>query len=78
MQDTDKQDLKLPARPEITLCEAVTAFAYGKATDALKYMVDDEAETTQEQSTKVTDIIQRLLQAAYAGRIKISRSENRG
>jgi hypothetical protein len=70
MQETDKQELKLPPRPEITLCEAVTAFAYGKAMDAVQYMADDETETTEERSAKVKDLIERLHEAAYAGRIR--------
>jgi hypothetical protein len=78
MQETDKQELKLPPRPEITLCEAVTAFAYGKAMDAVQYMADDETETTEERSAKVKDLIERLHEAAYAGRIRFRALKSEG
>ncbi len=76
MQETDSKQLKLPDRQEITLCEAVTALLYGKASDALQYMLHGEAETTEEQSVKVKDLIERLHEAAYAGRIKFRALKN--
>jgi hypothetical protein len=76
MQETDSKQLKLPDRQEITLCEAVTAFVYGEASDALQYMLHGEAGTTEEQSAKVKDLIERLRKAAYAGRIKFRALKN--
>ena len=35
IQETESKQLKLPDRKEISLCEAVTAFVYGKASDEL-------------------------------------------
>jgi len=39
------------------------------SSDALQYMLH-EAGTTEEQNAKAKDLIERLHQAAYAGRIK--------
>jgi hypothetical protein len=69
IQEADSQQIKLPDRREITLCEAVTAFVYGKASNALQYMLYGEAGTTEEQSAKAKDLIERSHSAAYAGRI---------
>jgi hypothetical protein len=76
IQKADSQQIKLPDRKEITLCEAVTTFAYGKASDALHYMVYDETEITEEQSAKAKDLIERLHEAAYAGRVKLRALKN--
>jgi hypothetical protein len=75
-QKTDSQQIKLPDRKEITLCEAVTAFVYGKASDALQYMLYGEAGTTEEQNAKTKDLIERLHEAAYAGRVKLRALKN--
>jgi hypothetical protein len=69
MPETDSQQIKLPDRLEITLCEAVTAFVYGNAIDARRYMIDDETTAIEDDNAKVKDLIKRLQEAAYAGRI---------
>src|SRR6267378_1410116 len=74
-QKTDSLQIRLPDRPGITLCEAVTAFVYGKASDALQLMLYGETET-EEQSAKAKDLIERLHYAAYAGRIKFRALKN--
>jgi hypothetical protein len=74
MQETDSK-LKLPDRQGITLCEAVTAFVYGKASDAVQQMLYGEAGN-EEKSTKAKDLIERLHGAAYAGRIKFRALKN--
>ena len=74
-QKTDNQQIKLPDRKEITLCEAVTAFVFGKASGFLPYILYGEAGT-EEQSTKAKDLIERLHSAAYAGRIKFRALKN--
>jgi hypothetical protein len=38
IQEADSQQIKLPDRKEITLCEAVTAVVYGKASNAVQYI----------------------------------------
>jgi hypothetical protein len=48
IREADSQQLKLPDRKEITLCEAVTAFVYGKAGDALHQMLHGEAKTEEQ------------------------------
>jgi hypothetical protein len=73
--DFAPKQLKLPDRREITLCEAVTVVVCGKASDALHYMLH-EAGTTEEQNAKAKDLIERLHQAAYAGRIKFRALKN--
>jgi hypothetical protein len=73
----DSQQLKLPDRKEITLCEAVTSFVYGKASDVLQQMLYGEAET-DEHSTRAKDLVERLHSAAYAGRIKFRGLKNGG
>jgi hypothetical protein len=75
IQEADSQQIKLPDRKEITLCEAVTAFVYGEASDVLEYMLHGEAGT-EEQSAKARDLIERLQSAAYAGRIKFRALKN--
>jgi hypothetical protein len=72
----DNREVKLPDRKEITLCEAVTAFVYGKASNALQYMLYGEAGTTAEQDAKTKDLIGRLHEAAYAGRIQLHALKN--
>jgi hypothetical protein len=74
-QKTDSQQIKLPDRKEITLCEAVTAFVVGKASDGLQYMLYDEA-ITEEQCAKAKNLIERLHSAAYAGRIRFRALKN--
>jgi hypothetical protein len=75
IQEADSQQIKLPDRREITLCEAVTAFVYGKASDGMEYMLHGEAGT-EEQSAKAKNLIERLQNAAYAGRIKFRALKN--
>src|SRR4051812_28835804 len=70
MQETDSKRLKLPDRQEITLCEAVTAFVYGKANAAIQELVHGEIETAEHRA-KTKDLIERLHHAAYAGQLKI-------
>lgn len=67
--DYAPKQLKLPDRKEISLCEAVTAFVFGKANTTIQEMVDGEA-TNEENSAKAKDLTERLHSAAYAGRIK--------
>ena len=66
--DYAPKQIKLPDRKEITLCEAVTAFVFGKASDICR-ICSCEAQT-EENSAKAKDLIERLHSAAYAGRIK--------
>jgi hypothetical protein len=75
IQEADSKQLKLPDRQEITLCEAVTAFVYGKANDMILEMVDGEA-TNEENSAKAKHFTERLHSAAYAGRIKFRALRN--
>jgi hypothetical protein len=76
IQKADSQQIELPDHKEVTLCEAVTAFVYGKASTALQYMLYGEAGTTEEQSAKAKDLIGRLHEAAYAGRIQLRALKN--
>ena len=76
--ESDSRPIQLPDRKAITLCEAVTAFSYGKAIDALMLMnglVYGE-EPTGEQSAKAEELIGLLQRAAYAGRIKFRALKN--
>jgi hypothetical protein len=73
--DSAPKQLKLPDRKEITLCEAVTAFVFGKANTMIQEMVDGEA-TSEENSAKAKDLTERLHSAAYAGRIKFRGLKN--
>ena len=41
--DFAPKQLKLPDRKEISLCEAVTAFVFGKANTMIQEMVDGDA-----------------------------------
>ena len=67
------QVVELPDRKEITLCEAVTAFAYGKAYDLRQFDRARSAEAPiKEHLAKLDDLLERLRDAAYAGRIKFS------
>jgi hypothetical protein len=75
MQETDSKRLKLPDRREITLCEAVTAFVFGKANNVVEEMVNGETET-EEHSAKARILIEKLHSAAYAGRIKFRGLKN--
>jgi hypothetical protein len=68
--DSAPKQLKLPDRKEISLCEAVTAFVFGKAKTMIQEMIDGEA-TNEENSAKAKDLTERLHSAAYAGRIKL-------
>jgi hypothetical protein len=67
-QEPDFKQYELPDRKEITLCEAVTAFALGKAMDVLDFDLDrlDGKSMTKEQNLKIRVFIQRLQNAAYA------------
>jgi hypothetical protein len=62
--------IELPDRNEITLCEAVTYFVYGKATDALQLLLDFAIEEDQAHNIKLSELLGRLQSAAYAGRMK--------
>ena len=73
--DFAPKQLKLPDRKEISLCEAVTAFVFGKANTMIQEMVDGEA-TNEENSAKAKDLTERLRSAAYAGRIKFRGLKN--
>jgi hypothetical protein len=73
--DFAPKQLKLPDRKEITLCEAVTAFVFGKANDMIQDMLYGEA-TNEENSAKAKGLIERLHSAAYAGRIKFRALKN--
>jgi hypothetical protein len=73
--DFAPKQLKLPDRKEISLCEAVTAFVFGKANTMIQEMVDGEA-TNEENSAKAKDLTERLHSAAYAGRIKFRGLKN--
>jgi len=75
IMQTDSKQLKLPDRLEITLCEAVTAFVFGKANDVVEEMVNGETET-EEHSAKVKILTRKLQSAAYAGRIKFRALKN--
>jgi hypothetical protein len=70
MVQTNNRLIELPDRKEITLCEAVTAFIYGKAYDLrqLDRVRSDEAPI-KEHVAKLDDLLERLREAAYAGRI---------
>jgi hypothetical protein len=73
--DFAPKQLKLPDRKEITLCEAVTAFVFGKANDMVQEMLYGETGN-EEKSAKAKDLIERLHSAAYAGRIKFRALKN--
>ena len=74
--------IELPDREEITLCEAFTAFVYGRAWDAaqrhglLFARMGLGPELTSEQSAKLNNLFERLNSAAYAGRIKFRALRN--
>jgi hypothetical protein len=75
MQETDSKQLKLPDRQEITLCEAVTGFVFGKANDYVEEMLNGVTET-EEHRAKVKILTRKLHSAAYAGRIKFRALKN--
>src|ERR1035437_6679022 len=77
IREADSKQIKLPDRKEITLCEAVTAFVYGKASDVVQYMLYVEAET-EAHSASAKGLIERLHSAAYAGHIKFRGLRNGG
>ncbi len=74
--------IELPDREEITLCEAFTAFVYGRAWDAaqrhglLFARMGLGPQLTSEQSAKLNNLFERLNSAAYAGRIKFRALKN--
>jgi hypothetical protein len=74
-QKTDSQQIKLPEGKMISLCQAVTAFAVGKASDSFDYDLFGEAETEEERA-KIKNLIQQLHSAAYAGRIRFRALRN--
>jgi hypothetical protein len=74
-QKTDSQQIKLPEGKMISLCQAVTAFAVGKASDSFHYDLFGEAETEEERA-KIKNLIQQLHSAAYAGRIRFRALRN--
>jgi hypothetical protein len=57
--------VELPDRKEITLCEAVTAFVFGKPSRRRF-----EGLLNEEQVAKAKEVLDRLRKAAYAGQIK--------
>jgi hypothetical protein len=73
--------LELPDRKQITLCEAITAVIYGKARTARQInderlsevAVFDSSEVTpaKQESTTISLLLERLHEAAYAGRVKL-------
>ena len=71
IREVDNKRLELPDRKEITLCEAVTAYAFGKALDFLLYSLNNET-ATKEQRTKAKSLIELLQSAAYAGSIGLA------
>jgi hypothetical protein len=75
IREVDNKRLELPDRNEITLCEAVTAYAFGKALDSLLRSLNNET-STEEQRTNARRLIERLQSAAYAGRIKFRALKN--
>ena len=75
IREVDNKRLELPDRKQITLCEAVTAYAFGKALDFLLHSLNNET-ATKEQRTKARRLIERLQSAAYAGRIKFRALKN--
>ena len=72
----------MPDRQEITLCEAVTAFVYGRAWDEAQRLglglvrMGIGPALTIEQSAKLNSLLERLNSAAYAGRIKFRALKN--
>jgi hypothetical protein len=73
--DFAPKQLKLPDRKEISLCEAVTAFVFGKANNFLEEMLNGDTET-EEHIVKARTLIGKLHSAAYAGRIKFRALKN--
>jgi hypothetical protein len=73
--DFAPKQLKLPDRKEITLCEAVTAFVFGKVNNFVEEMLNGETET-EEHIVKARTLIGKLHSAAYAGRIKFRALKN--
>lgn len=69
IREVDNKRLELPDRKEITLCEAVTAYAFGKALNSLLHSLNNETPT-KEQRIKARSLVERLRSAAHAGRIK--------
>jgi hypothetical protein len=74
-QKTDSQQIRLPEGKMISLCQAVTAFAVGKASDSFDYGLFGEVETEEERA-KIKNLIQQLHSAAYAGRIRFRALRN--
>jgi hypothetical protein len=56
--------VKLPDREEITLCEAITAFVFGKPQRRTF-----EGLLNEEQVAKLKEVLDRLQRAAYAGQV---------
>jgi hypothetical protein len=74
-QKTDSQQIKLPDHEMITLCEAVTAFVIGKASDSFDYGLFHETESEEERA-KAKNLVERLHGEAYAGRIRFRALKN--
>jgi hypothetical protein len=78
------QAIELPDRQAITLCEAVTAFVYGKACDELQRRGLSLAGLgigpglTKVESAKAEELIERLQSAALAGQIKFRALKSSG
>jgi hypothetical protein len=66
------QQAALPARTEITLCEAVTSVVYDKAFDLLRQPCDVDLghKLTENESAIAKELLERLQTAAYAGQLK--------
>jgi hypothetical protein len=75
IREVDNKRLELPDRKEITLCEAVTAYAFGKALDSLLHSLNNET-ATKEQRTKARSLIELLQSAAYAGSVRFRALKN--
>ncbi len=82
IDESKNKIIELPDRQEITLCEAVTAFVYGRAWDEAQRLglglvrMGIGPELTIEQSAKLNNLLERLNSAAYAGRIKFRALKN--
>ncbi len=76
IDEPKSKTIELPNRKEITLCEAVTAFVYGRACDELQRRGLSLAAfgigpgLTKVESAKAEELIEQLQSAALAGQIK--------
>jgi hypothetical protein len=77
IDESKNKTIESPDREEITLCEAVTAFVFGRACDELQRVGLGLAARmgvgpglTIVQSAKAEELIEQLQSAALAGRVK--------